>query len=185
MTFYEFNNLQLSNWGDSLKPIRSNRINRVQILTGILCLFLGGMVYLVARPPDQIYFLSRGGMPISLYHCLPNILGPAGQSLPSLIHVFSFILITAGIMGCEKRGGMICCVSWLILDSAFELGQRFHAWPQRIIPDWFSGVPLLENTRNYFACGTFDSFDLAAIVIGTLIAFWVLSITTERRQPVL
>jgi len=154
-------------------------------LVGTLCLLLGGMVYLVARPPHQVYFVSRWFMPISLYHFLPNILGPAGNSLPSLVHVFSFILITAGIIGCGKRGGMICCVSWFILDAAFELGQRFHAWPLRIIPDWFSGIPFLENTRNYFACGTFDSFDLAAIVIGTFMAFWVLSITMERRQPVL
>jgi len=168
-----------------LKPIPSNRINRIQILIGTLCLLLGGMVYLVARPPNQIYFVSKGLMPMSLYHFLPNIFRPAGHSLPSLIHVFSFILITAGIIGCEKRGCMICCVSWFILDAAFELGQRFHAWPLRIIPGWFSGIPLLENTRNYFAYGTFDPFDLAAVAMGTLMAFWVLSITIERRQPVL
>jgi len=62
----------------------------------------------------------------------------------------------------------------------FELGQRFNSLPLKIIPDWFQGVPFLEASKNYFLVGTFDFFDLAAIAIGTIIAYLVLLGTMER-----
>jgi len=50
----------------------------------------------------------------------------------------------------------------------------------KIIPDWFSGIPFLENTENFFHKGTFDYFDLAAIIFGTAIAYFVL-LTTNKK----
>ena len=129
-------------------------VNWRQILIGLTALIFGVLVYLVNRPPDQIYFIYVSGLNISLYNTLPNIFGLIGNSVPAFIHVFSFILITAGFLSCQKRGCLIICLSWLLVDSAFELGQNFNTWSASIIPDWFEGIPFLENTKSYFIHGT-------------------------------
>jgi len=165
---------------ESLKS-RQVIVNRLQVLIGLACLLFGTLVYLFYRPPDQTYFIYISGLNIS-YNTLPNIFSFVGNSLPAFIHVFAFILITAGLLGCRKRGSLIICLSWLLVDCAFELGQNFNTWPTSIIPDWFEGIPFLENTENYFSRGTFDMFDLVAIVFGTIIAYFVLLTTSKGRE---
>lgn len=158
----------------------SSTVNWLQILIGAASLLFGTFVYLVDRPPDQTYFVYNSSIAISLYNILPNLFGPIGNSLPAFIHVFSFILITAGLIAYQKRGYLIICFSWLIVDCAFELGQKFNSLAVKIIPHWFSRIPFLENTDNYFFTGTFDYFDLTAITIGTIMAYFVL-LTTRKR----
>ena len=92
-------------------------VNTRQILIGVAGLLNGTLVYLVDRPPDQTYFIYNSSIPINLYNTLPNIFGPIGNNLPGLIHVFSFILITAGLINCQKRGYIIFCISWFIVDA--------------------------------------------------------------------
>jgi len=50
-----------------------------------------------------------------------------------------------------------------------------------MIPDWFAGLPLLENTEDFFLQGTFDFLDLTAITLGSIIAYFVLLATNKRR----
>jgi hypothetical protein len=80
-------------------------------------------------------------------------------------------------MSCQKRGRLIICLSWFFVDFAFELGQKFNEWALNLIPTWFSGIPFLENTENYFLRGTFDISDLVAVALGTVIAYCVLLAT--------
>jgi hypothetical protein len=156
-------------------------INKTQILIGVIVLLLGSFIYLVDRPPDQTYFVYSSPIKITLFNTIPNVFGSIGGSLPECIHVFSFILITAGLLFSNKRGYLIICLSWFLLDAAFEVGQHFSTWSSKIIPDWFTGIPFLENTGNYFFHGTFDFIDLAAIAFGTVMAYFVL-LTTQRRR---
>jgi len=160
-------------------------INIPQILIGLSALLLGTLVYVVDRPPVQTYFVHKSFVNISLHNTLPNLFGFIGYSLPSFIHVFSFILITAGLLHCQKRGCIIICVCWSLVDCAFELGQEFNSLLLKLIPNWFEGIPFLENTENYFFYGTFDFIDLVAITIGTTIAYFVLIATnkSERMAP--
>ena len=151
--------------------------NRCQVLIGLISLLFGTFVYLFYRPPDQTYFIYISELNISLYNTLPNIFGLLAYSLPAFIHVFAFILITAGLMSCQKRGRLIICLSWFFVDFAFELGQKFNEWALNLIPTWFSGIPFLENTENYFLRGTFDISDLVAVALGTVIAYCVLLAT--------
>jgi hypothetical protein len=161
-----------------------NKINWVQILIGVVVLVVGSLIYLIDRPPDQTYFVYSSPINISLSNTISNLFGSIaiGNSLPEFIHVFSFILITAGLIFCNKRGYLIICLAWFLVDSAFEVGQKFTTWPSRIIPDWFAGIPFLENTENYFLHGAFDFTDLAAIAFGTVIAYFVLLITNKRKR---
>ena len=159
-------------------------INISFILIGVAGLLLGSLVYLIDRPPDQTYFVCSSGINISLFDIMPNLFGSISNSLPSFIHVFSFILITAGLLSCHKIGYLIICLCWFFIDFAFELGQKYHTLSLKIIPDWFEGIPFLENTENYFQKGTFDISDVAAIAFGTVIAYFVLLTTnkTKRRE---
>ena len=156
-------------------------INRSQLLIGIAGLFVGLLVYLVDRPPDQTYFVRSYSYYISQYHSFPNLFGPIGNRLPAFVHVFSFILITAGLLSCGKRGCLIICLSWFLVDCAFELGQKFKIWSSNMVPDWFEGIPFLESSKNYFLLGTFDFLDLTAIAFGALMAYLVLLTTMEKR----
>jgi len=162
----------------------SNMINIRQILIGAVGLFIGTLVYLVDRPPDQTYFIFSSSFNISLFKTLPNLFGHIGDSLPSFIHAFSFILLTAGIISCRKKGFLTVCLWWFIIDCVFELGQKFSSLTLKIVPSWFSSIPFLENTRNYFLHGTFDFNDIAAITIGTLIAYFVLLTTIKNERGI-
>ena len=155
-------------------------INKLQVLIGIIALLIGTLVYLFDRPPDQIYFIYSSDINISLYKIFPNLFGLIGNSFPSFVHVFSFILITAALISCHKRGYIIICLSWALVDCSFELGQKFKSLFLKIIPSWFAGIPFLENTKNYFVYGTFDCNDLIATAIGSIIAYFILLITMER-----
>jgi len=157
-------------------------INISPILIGITVLLLGTSIYLTDRLPDQTYFVYTSFANISLHNTLPNLFGFIGNSLPSFVHVFCFILLTAGFLQCQKRGCIIICVSWFLTDFIFELGQKFKSLSSTMVPDWFSGVPFLENSKNYFLSGTFDYNDLTAITIGTILAYFVFSITNKRRE---
>jgi len=159
-----------------------NSINRIQILTGATVLLFGILVYLVDRPPDQTYFVYKSNVNISLYHILPNLYGIIGNSLPSFAHVFSFILITAGLIASKKREFIIICLFWFLINLLFELGQKFSAMFIKFIPGWFTSIPFLENTRDYFIRGTFSFGDMAAIFIGTITAYFLLIKTSERRN---
>jgi hypothetical protein len=156
--------------------------NRVQFLIGLAALVLGSLIYIVDRPPHQTYFVYNSPIDISLFRVIPNLFGSIGSNLPSFIHVFSFILITASLLFCTKRGYFVICLSWFLVDFTFELGQRFYLCFLGRIPDWFTGIPFLEKTANYFLHGTFDPVDLAAITLGTLIAYFILLTTNKRRE---
>lgn len=157
-------------------------INLHQIIIGMIVLSLGILIYLIDRPPDNTYFVYKSFVNISLHNTLPNLFGLIGNSLPSFIHVFSFILITASLISYKKNRCLIVCLAWFLIDCAFEFGQKYYSLLQKMIPDWFIGIPFLENTENYFVHGTFDYFDLLAITIGSLIAYFVLLASIEREE---
>jgi hypothetical protein len=158
-----------------------NPINKLQILIGAIFLIIGSLVYLIDRPPESTYFVYGYIPALSLHNILPNIFGSLDGSLPDFIHVFSFILITAGIISCGKRGYLFISCSWLLIDCAFKLGQKYSALTLKIIPGWFSKIPILEVSEKYFRKGTWDINDIIAMFLGATAAYFVL-ITTKRRR---
>jgi hypothetical protein len=158
------------------------RANKLQVLIGAAVLLIGGaLVYVVDRAPDETYFVYSTGVNISLYNILPNVFGLLGNSLPAFIHVFAFALITAGVVSCGKRGWLIICFTWFLIDSAFEFGQKFSTWTVNFIPGSFESIPILENTKAFFLQGTFDVHDLVAMAIGAITAYAVLTATMKWR----
>ena len=125
--------------------MRVSTVTRIAI--GLAALGVGLLVYLVDRQPEQTYFLYRIGVTHALYEGASPVFGSLGQNLPAFLHVFAFALITGGILACGKRGSLIVVLSWFATDAAFEVGQRFPAWAERLIPRWFDSLPVLESAR--------------------------------------
>lgn len=157
------------------------RVNKLQLLIGAGALFLGALVYVIDRAPDETYFVYSTGVNISLHNIFPNVFGPIGHCLPAFVHVFAFALITAAVISCGKRGLLISCLSWFLVDAAFEFGQKYSAWTVNHIPGSFGDIPILENTKAFFLRGTFDVYDLVATAIGALTAYAVLTATMKWR----
>ncbi len=157
-------------------------INRLQILLGILFLLIGALVYLIDRPPEHTYFFNHYRTIETLHKTLPAFFGPLGNYLPDFIHPLSFILITAGIISCGKKGYHIICLSWLVVDCLFEFGQKYSSFFIKAVPEWFKRIPFLEAVEGYFKKGTFDLYDLAAILAGTITAYFILILTQDKRR---
>lgn len=151
------------------------------LLLGLGGLLLGGLLYVTDRPPGDTYFISALPAHISLFRKIPALFGGLGASLPAFLHVFSFSLLTAGFLSVSGRICAAICGFWLLVDAAFEFGQKFPEVAVRLIPDWFDRVPFLENCADYFQRGTFDPFDLTAMAAGAAAA-WSLMIWMKRKQ---
>lgn len=149
-------------------------INTRQLFVGLNVLILGALFYYFFRSSEHTYFLKLLGKNPQLKDILPPLLGKLGNSLPTFIHVFAFILMTAGVIGSNKKGYLIITLTWFAIDVLFELGQGFGYLIIPIIPDWFSDILFLENARDYFLHGRFDYLDLLAIAVGSLVAYIVL-----------
>lgn len=157
-------------------------INLRLILLGFLALLIGVLVYLVDRPPEQTYFLSAFPLKISLYDIYPPIFGRLGPVLPDFMHVVAFILLTAGVLAGNRRVYAAVCLFWLVVDGAFELGQKYSDQAASLVPAWFDGIFLLENTGAYFKHGTYSRHDMAAIVIGAVVAYLILIYSQDKRS---
>ena len=169
--------------GKQLKNYISELIKNIDlslIFIGIAGLFFGILVYLIDRPPEQTYFISKIGVDISFYKNCPNLFGIISNCLPSFFHVFSFILITAGLISYGQKFYLIISLSWIFIDCIFELGQKFKLLALKLIPGWFENILFLENSANYFIKGTFDSLDLVAITLGGVMAYLFLIIFKRR-----
>ncbi len=145
--------------------------NKIALIFGLFVLFLGGLVYIALRPPAQIYFIRFFGIEQLSFEIHSNIVKSIGYRLPACLHVFSFCLITASFFKFNKNIYLTICSGWLVVDTFFELGQKYKDFSSRMVPDFFAKIPFLEGTYNYFRLGTFDYYDLFAYALGALAAF--------------
>lgn len=143
------------------------------LLLVVTALSLGAGLYLVCRDPVAVYLLPD----------YPRKLIPEGTvqqllcySLPSLLHIYAFILSTALIIGPTRKALVGICLLWVILEGMFEIGQgpAFADGIAAVLPAWFNGIPLLEAAGDYFRHGTFDPLDLLFVAVGAIAAYGTL-----------
>ena len=139
----------------------------------------GVLVYVLDRQAEFVYFLPGW---LSLHDTTGSIFGSIGGYLPTFIHVYVFILLTVLVAVPAITKLIPVCLAWFTLDTLFEIAQLnpIAQWIGSHTPGWFSGIPFLENTADYFLMGTFDALDLLSIAIGTLAAYLTVSILTRR-----
>ena len=157
-------------------------INKRQVIIGLISLFLGFAVYII-RSPGHIYFVSRYCSCIQLADDILKVVKIVDNNLPDFIHPFAFILITSGLISLDnKLSQFFVCLGWFFVEGFFEFGQHFKESYLRFIPSWFDNIPLLDNTKYFFQNGTFDVIDMLSIFAGTVMAFCVLLITSNRGE---
>lgn len=161
---------------------RHAAFNSGPIAIGLIALVAGLMFYLIERPPAQLYYFSEQ---LSLYRHMPKIFGTIGDQFPTFIHTFAFIALSAGVLSCRKTvHNFIICGAWFGVETLFEITQHDKVYPlvSGFIPDWFSSVPVLENTLSYFQSGTFDPLDIASIALGAGMGFFAMQYFTKASD---
>ena len=154
-----------------LRPCKSNL---PQILVGVGGLSLGALVYLFGRSPESYAFgvIVRDYLGLMRSHGL--FFGGLSDNLPSFAHVFAFSLMTAGLLSPKRKGTLLICLLWFLIDTAFEIGQGLKPVSLAILPEWFQVHEFpMANLQDYFRCGTFDIGDIVAGLLGALAAFVV------------
>jgi hypothetical protein len=159
--------------------LESSRINKKQVLLGCLFLLAGTIEYLVSRPIGSTYFLTKLEPIQSFFHHVPNLYGKLGLFAPEFFHALAFCLISMAFFSTRKSRITICLV-WFSIDSAFELGQKYGTQFVEYVPQWFGKAPILENLRNYLVNGRFDIYDLVAIGLGSLTAFFIGELLSKK-----
>jgi hypothetical protein len=149
------------------------------LAVAIGALGVGVLVYVLDRQTEFTYFLPGW---LSLNNQVGNVFGNIGNYLPTFIHVYTFILLTVVVAVPSLTKLIPVCLGWFTLDSLFEFAQLnpIAQWIGSHTPGWFSGIPFLENTADYFLMATFDVFDLLSIVTGTLAAYLTVTLITGR-----
>ncbi len=137
----------------------------------LLALFAGFFLYLLTRDPPTV----------SLFRLLPLPTWPGEHLhcwlcgvLPSLLHVYAFILLSALILQPQTRKQVfVLCLFWSGIETLFELGQidAVAVLLQHTLPLDIEHNALLSVTRDYFLFGTFDPLDLLFVGLGALAAY--------------
>ena len=142
-------------------------------------LSIGVLVYVFDRQAEFVYFLPDW---LSLHTQAGSIFGSIGDNLPTFLHVYAFILLTVIVAVPAMTKLIPVCLAWFTLDTLFEVAQidTIAQWIASHTPGWFSGIPFLENTADYFLMGTFDALDLLSIATGTLAAYLTVALTIRR-----
>lgn len=149
----------------------------VYALIAAAALGAGSLVYLLDRSPGNVYFL-----PLAWGSGYGSWFGALSGVLPAFLHVYAFILLTAAVVSARARVLSIC-LFWLGIDTLFELGQHATLAPAlaAALPARFEQIPMLERSVGYFLHGTFDPWDLTAILVGTLAAYCTLTLISRRH----
>jgi len=152
----------------------------IQLITAVIVLVIGVLVYLLDRPSTSVYLIPDSWSPGD---SVAPIFGVLGGSLPTFAHTCAFTLFTSALLEPWRWSATVACAAWWIMGSLFEFAQT-DAWSAVIaarVPGWFADWPLLDNVADYFVGGHFDWLDLASICAATLGALIVIRLSHRGR----
>jgi hypothetical protein len=142
----------------------------LQAEAGLAALMLGMLVYIATRSGQQVFFLQYLPAVHSGSHAG---IGDMLYALPSLLHIYAFILLTAAVVSSNAHQLRLICMFWLVTEVMFEIGQQHDVAVAIVehLPALFYGSATLETVPNYFLHGTFDPLDIIGLLLGTLAAY--------------
>jgi hypothetical protein len=143
----------------------------MKIVLGIVLLMFGGLIYLSSPAGGSPYFKGKLGISDSFSLNISRLLEPLRGPLPEFIHPLAFSLIGMGLFARTRRSRIWICFIFFSINILFELGQFSKNLSTRIVPGWFTRIPVLENTQDYFLKGTFSVLDLWAICLAIVVAY--------------
>lgn len=154
--------------------------NPGQVLIGSVVLLLGIAVYLFGRPAWQFTLLPDF---LFIQWLSTDSLGQFGGSLPSFLHVFGFSVLSAGIIAISKKAYIFICSLWALINILFEILQSDLFLFQNVhtILGKQTGAYIVNWLQNYSFNAVFDYYDILAILLGAMSAYWVLKQTQLRE----
>ncbi len=161
--------------------LRSRAINLHQFIIGFSVLGIAYLEYLLLRP---IHSTSMGTIVSYVREHIGScdLFGVWGGVIPEFAHACAFALITLAFFPRAERllRGWIC-LFWFSFEMIFEVGQKFSREIVSLIPPCFERVWLLRGVEPYFINGTYDHYDVCAIIAGIVAAFAIGEITMNRN----
>lgn len=147
------------------------RNQRCILVVLAMAAFAGGaLVYALDRPPGSTSLIPAF---VHIGQSRYNDLGSIGASLPSLVHVYCFILLTAVLIRQTRRNLVLICLAWFFMEVSFELGQ---------LP-FMSGIASRSDVLDVFiGGGVFDWLDLLAIGLGTTAALFTVTVSRPHQK---
>lgn len=153
------------------------------VIIGLVLLLAGAGFYLLARPPESVYFIFRYAPFLSTYDQSGGFFeSRVFGSLPMFFHVSAFSLLTAGCLPTGRVTAAASCFFWLMINVVFEVLQKYNHSAAALIPGWFDGFPWLESFRPYFEHGSFDLNDILFAGFGALTGFLILLYLMVREE---
>lgn len=154
---------------------------KILFVIAAIALFVGGLVYITDRLHENVYLIPNW-LPVEYGQI--GLFGNIGDSLPTFVHVYAFILLTSVCLLPSKRQLMFVCAAWFFVDTAFEVAQSapLARWIANGLANRFEGIPILENVVNYFLSGDFNVWDVCSIVAGTLAAYLTVNYLLNNRE---
>jgi hypothetical protein len=146
---------------------------RNMLVLGAAALVAGVLFYLLFRPlPAALQWLAAMLRIAPLHLHAPAIwLG----SIPSLLHVLGFSLLTWAVLGVRRELWVRVPASWFVLNVVFETGQALLR----------CGGALDAPLCIWLGTGTFDFNDLVASALGAALAMLaVRRIAASNARPV-
>jgi hypothetical protein len=92
---------------------------------------------------------------------------------PDFSHPIVFILLTSLFFENKRVNYLIITLMWMIINFSFEIGQLIFKETTLI------NFPLFSQ---YFKYGTFDSYDLVFIFLGSVSGYFFLSVTSKHKE---
>jgi len=156
-----------------------DRVNGVQLITGLVFLVAGISIYMLVRG-GTLPYLPEAWVVHGLF---PYHITYLTNQLPTFTHLIAFTLFTASLLGGGRRSAVLICLFWLFIETVFETAQHplISGWLVPRIPHWFENIALLDNTRGFLTRSTFDLLDIVAAVIAALLAYVIIRITDTQR----
>jgi len=136
---------------------------------------IGGLFYTQARPSEITYNAAAWLPTLPIGELIPPVLEGC---LPSALHSFAFVLLTATVVDCRRIGALVIVgLVWLVIEAMFEFLQH----PSIV------ALALPDNLAILLTRGTFDWFDLIAAFLGCSLAVCTAASTTiyARKKPTL
>jgi hypothetical protein len=143
----------------SNRPLTKGASSAALLLWALIALFVGALVYALDRDPSQVWLMPAAWSLPQWRGWLPRAIT---DSLPSLVHVFAFSVLTALVLAKNRRQAAWVVCAWLLLDVAFEVAQIKAVHAFIVSHPWLKHWPV----------GDFDLFDLLALLLGA-VAAWV------------
>ena len=153
--------------------------NPKQIFIGSAFLFLGISFYLISRPAWQITLIPD--FLFVQWHCTSSFCHYL-DNLPSFLHVLGFSVLTAGIITIHKKTYIIICSLWTFINILFEILQSdiFFRLGKFLPMSNQANSTLLNWAHNYSLNAVFDYYDILAILLGAICAYWLLTKTQQQ-----